>query len=48
VGSTHKDANECPPIGKKHYDSEEVEKHIAGKMEGAGYFVTRDWADFLN
>jgi len=48
VGSTHWDKNECPPIGKRHYGSEEVEKHIASTLERAGYFVTRDYRDLGN
>jgi len=48
VGSTHWDANECPPIGKRHYGSEEAEQHIANRMENGGYFVSREWADFDN
>ncbi|MEV4624347.1 hypothetical protein AB0J74_37280 [Asanoa sp. NPDC049573] len=48
VGSTHWDANECPPIGKHHYGSEEAEQTIANRMEDGGYFVSREWSDYDN
>lgn len=48
VATTHWDANECPPIGKRFYGSEEVEKHIASVLESSGYWAVRDWASFSN
>jgi hypothetical protein len=48
VGSTHWDANECPSIGTRHYDSEEVEQHIVQTMDGAGYWVYPELYDFQN
>jgi hypothetical protein len=48
VGSTHWDANECPPIGTRHYDSEEVEQHIVRTMGDEGYPVYSELYDFLN
>lgn len=48
VGTTHTDANECPPIGKRHYASEEVEQHIATTAGQAGYPVWRNDMFFYN
>ncbi|MGN9914686.1 hypothetical protein ACTMTJ_44875 [Phytohabitans sp. LJ34] len=48
VGTTHIDANECPPIGKRHYGSEETERHIAQVASNAGYPTAVDWSNFLN
>jgi len=48
AASTHKDRNECPPINKQFYDSEEVEEHIGGLYANAGLHVWDDFSSFNN
>ncbi|MGC4941892.1 hypothetical protein [Kribbella sp. DT2] len=48
AATTHKDADECPPIGKRFYDSEEVEENIAAIWANAGYTVHNDLVSWSN
>lgn len=48
VATTHWDANECPNVNTRFYDSEEVEGHIGNTMSGLGYTVSHDFANFFN
>lgn len=45
--STHRDYNECPPIRKRHSNSEEVEDLVAAEVD-ENTTVSRDRTNFFN